>query len=479
MKRKIVLSLFAFFWISAVSALIAAEERPKDFHVSADGQGEYSSVQVAIDAAPAGAVVRIGPGKFQGPVQITKPLTLEGAGADRTFLTADWVNFHECLVDGKGVPKESQAHYQSLRKIAVEKEFGEGPVSAELWRLFGSKPTLTVKGTSDVIMRGLSFSMPGTVKAAGGQTFPMVLLDNAGATVEGCAFVGSAVDGVAINGVSTITMQKCLFGGIHSSGVVVKAEAPSKIQIEDCDVRGCGYAGFKMKGTGDVTVTHCRISAIKYHGIRYDNSSPTITGNVFWGIDRAGIYVDGETKGSIVDNLFFDCGTGSGNEDLIANNTFVRQSGPSPKWRDFAAISVSGTGEQIIRNNVVSGYDHALVLYSTDKKSLNRDNKKFEGNLCDTRNSPIVNVHSIEPKSSYEERGKPEIRELPLPEENWKTTIKFTDPEHGDYSLSEQLPLSNRNLGTRKHAALTSPWPEQPDEKAMLDRIKEAESKVR
>lgn len=468
------LTLLAILWVSLPCASVEADERPKIVHVSADGKTEYSSIQAAIDAAPEGAVVRIGPGNFHGPVHVSKPLTLRGAGADRTFLSADWVNLHECILDGKGVPAESQVDYQRLRKIAIEEEKGEGPVTAELWRTYGAKPTLTVKDANDVVVRGLSISMPGTVKAGGFQVFQMVLLEAAGATMEECAFVGSAVGGVEIKGASTITMRKCLVGGIRSSGIAVNASSGSKIRIEDCDVRGCGYSGIKIRGTGDVTVSDCRIAEIEFHGIRYDDTSPTISGNVFSNITRAGIYVDGKTKGRILDNLFLDSGTGS-NEDLIANNTFVRSASSSPNGQHSIAIYGSGSGEQTIRNNVISGYDNAVAFFSTDKKPLNRDTKTIQGNLCDTISSTIVNKHSIERKNAYQDRPQPEIQELPLPEGNWKMAVKFTDTERGDYSLSPQIEWPSRNLGARKHAALTSPWSEQPAERAMLNQIKAAE----
>ncbi|RKS09631.1 pectinesterase [Nocardiopsis sp. Huas11] len=48
--------------------------------VATDGSGDYSSVQEAVDAAPAGATVRIGAGVYREPVVVATPeLTLVGA----------------------------------------------------------------------------------------------------------------------------------------------------------------------------------------------------------------------------------------------------------------------------------------------------------------------------------------------------------------------------------------------------------------
>ena len=479
MNRAIVLLSVAFLWTSDLWNQSDAADAPKVFQVDASGQPGTTSIQAAIDAAPAGSIVRIGPGTFHGAVLIKKPVTLEGAGADRTFLSANWISLRELILEGKGVPDKDKEDFNKLQKIAIEQEKGEGPVTMQLIQTYGPKPTLAVKETNEVVIRGMSISMPGEVQKGGWQSSPMTFLENAGTTIEDCAFVGSAVEGVEIKGTSNVTMQKCLIGGIRASGVIVKTASPSKITISDCDVRGCGYAGVQIQGTGDVSVTRCRISKVDFRGIRYDNASPTIAGNVFSDINRAGIYLDGKTKGKISENLFFDCGAAGGTEDDIFNNTFTRKNGPSAAWHDFSAIGTSVTSKGKLHHNVISGYNHALVLYSTGQKPLKFDNLKFEGNICQTVKSAIIHAHHAVQKSRVEPRTEPEIVDVPLPEGNWQMQVQFTDPEHGNYSLSPQFEWPDRNCGATKHTSLKSPWPEQEAERAMLQQIKEVESQNR
>lgn len=50
------------------------------------GAGCYSTVQAAVDAAPAGGVVRVAAGTYAGGIRIGKSLTLVGAGSSRTTL---------------------------------------------------------------------------------------------------------------------------------------------------------------------------------------------------------------------------------------------------------------------------------------------------------------------------------------------------------------------------------------------------------
>lgn len=50
-------------------------------------QCEYASIQAAIDAAPEGATVRVGPGTYVETLKIAKSLRLVGAGEDKSTLT--------------------------------------------------------------------------------------------------------------------------------------------------------------------------------------------------------------------------------------------------------------------------------------------------------------------------------------------------------------------------------------------------------
>jgi len=69
------------------TALEMAGAAPKEdttLYVAADGTGEYSSVQEALDAAPAtGATIMVAPGTYREVITVDKPnITLRGAGKD-------------------------------------------------------------------------------------------------------------------------------------------------------------------------------------------------------------------------------------------------------------------------------------------------------------------------------------------------------------------------------------------------------------
>ena len=61
-----------------------------ELSVAADGSGDHTTIQAAVDAARAGTVVRIAPGEYAERISIDKPLPLIGAGWEQTVLTSPY-----------------------------------------------------------------------------------------------------------------------------------------------------------------------------------------------------------------------------------------------------------------------------------------------------------------------------------------------------------------------------------------------------
>ncbi len=80
---KLACSFPPFPAIEAPSARIAAPAKDRAIYVAADGSGEFSSIQRAIDSAQDGALISIAPGVYREVLTISKSnLTLRGANAD-------------------------------------------------------------------------------------------------------------------------------------------------------------------------------------------------------------------------------------------------------------------------------------------------------------------------------------------------------------------------------------------------------------
>ena len=80
-------------WIGLVVATLSlvfggASVGPAFFAPTLDVPGQYASVQQAIEAAPAGAIIRIGPGTYREALVITRPVALIGAADGSTRIDA-------------------------------------------------------------------------------------------------------------------------------------------------------------------------------------------------------------------------------------------------------------------------------------------------------------------------------------------------------------------------------------------------------
>lgn len=86
--RRVLAPAAAVALVVPASLLAAAPAHASSDLCVGSGPGCYSSVQAAVDAAPAGSTIRIHPGTFRGEATVDKSLRLIGAGASRTRLDA-------------------------------------------------------------------------------------------------------------------------------------------------------------------------------------------------------------------------------------------------------------------------------------------------------------------------------------------------------------------------------------------------------
>ena len=145
------LSCFAFFALLAAPAL--AQEAAV-VSVAKDGSGDFATIQEAIDKAADHATIRIGPGEWEELVRITKPVTLEGAGWQKTRLIGDTK------------PEASREQIETLQRILFETKSDETrqEIMAAFHRAYGTLPTLSVSDTSSVVLRGIAILRPGSVQ---------------------------------------------------------------------------------------------------------------------------------------------------------------------------------------------------------------------------------------------------------------------------------------------------------------------------
>ncbi len=462
--------LLAMLWSCILSGLTACGSGSRGdggthgvLDVAADGTATYRTIQAAIDAAAPNTVIRIAAGTYSGPIEITKPIVLQGADWRRTKLMADYADLGEVLKSG-GVPAKSRKRLDDLAQQLKRTDGDKYAAALSALRAeFGPKPTVSITKSRGVVLKSLSISMQGKVREGAYEAFPMVLVKDAAVCMTDCVLAGSPVLGLQVSGTSQVECRNCLIAGIRGTGIVVDVPERSRVHIADSEVRHCGYSGITIKGRGDTTIDNCRIGRMEFHGVRYDNASPTISGSVFFDMNRGGVYANGDTHATIRDNLFLGCAlsTWGRNRDLIELNTFAyRSPRKNAAWGGDAAIVINGDSLPTICANVISQYEHGLILPAKGNSGF-----VLKDNIFDTRDKPIVRWSDAKPSK---------LEEVPLPERNRQASVRFVAPDKGDYSVVKDQ--SGSNTGARRFATVESRWPETPEERELLDRLSKAES---
>lgn len=438
-------------WVWGFSA--AHSQETTVFAVAHDGSGTHASIQKAIDAADPGATIRIGPGVYAGNLVITKPLTLEGAGWDKSRIASGVV--------WSGSPEGAAREHRGKLNAAA----GAGAIQkARDWlaRKYGG-PTLVVRGGDGVVVRGLTFtalSVKGT-----GRSFAtaVVTFEHSRVLMEDCVVTGAQHHGVYIAEGSDVEIRRCLVAGVWRTGVVVGGKSGEEVhaRIVDCDLRNCHYAGMRIGRTaGSTIVERCRISGAAWHGIRYDHVSPVISGNWIFGNARFGIYASGKTEATIRGNVFFRNEMGGvscwfHNRDRIEGNTFVGN------LRE--GLKVLGASEPVVRRNIFHSNPAAIIT-----GPIGSDDDGAEG----TGAPALVENLFADNERTYVVHGpgweEGEDRELDDGTKSVTYDPRFRNAAVGDFGLAADSPARAAGIGVADPIPFKSPWPLLPEEKAII-----------
>ncbi len=450
-----------------------AQADQKTIVVAKDGTGDFQVIQKAINAAPAGSLIKLKEGVFEEPILIEKPLTIEGAGWKKTTIKSRWYTLSEYA-----------EHHPENERIKIEKMFkraGDAPdgeeqvkILSELGKKYGPRSAITIKGTTNVVIRNIKITFPGTRRRGGYARFPAIHLENCGATFNNCVIVDSAVVGFQLTGQCNAVIKNCLIANIRESGMIIDVGSKGSARIIDCDIRNCGYAGVNVdKNSDNVMIKRCRISGAGYHGIRYDDASPTIEDNWIFDNERAAIYIDGKTAAVIRNNMFVANGIWGGGTitSLIENNTIVASAPSQKRWFGLGA-SFSEKSNVTIRNNIFYNNEYGLQLGIKLKADpIVPARYKVENNIF-WNNRHDMSVYTLI-KQTNKSTPKPEQTHVSIGSDNIQVDPQFTNVSKRDFSFMADSPAMKNGIGARPKLSLVSPWEKLKEENTINRNKKE------
>ena len=441
-----------------------ALKRSAVIRVEADGSGDFTSIQAAIDAAAPGTTVRVGSGTFGQPVRIAKGITLEGSGWQKTAIV---VKYDASKLDD---PAVIAAFRQRESKTKTDE------ARAELWREFmvkyGPQPALSISDADNVVVCGMRFTLAGETPAQNTIQFGWAVgIRGSTVTLRDCAVAGSVAGGIIICDRANAEIQDCLVAGVWASGITVmrKSEDGTRARMIGCTVRTCHPDCISLQGVDKNTVIEsCAISASPRFGIDLGVGSPVIRGNRLF--DNAYGIAARNTNATIRGNLLVNNAVAgmrifSGCRDTIEENSFVRSG--------RAGLDVVGRASPTVRRNIFLGNKMAI---ETRDLSGGDASERYEGPLTVEENFFWQNesigffgAEADRPKPGTLVDPKTEAARLAEAGNNRCEDPKFETRESNasDFTLSADSPARKAGAGNGPVPSAESPWPIQPAEVAM------------
>jgi tetratricopeptide (TPR) repeat protein len=174
--------------------------------VSPRGDAPYTSINAAMQSAPANTRIIVKPGHYEESLVLTRPVQIIGEGDPAA--------------------------------IVVQNE--DGPVLQ--------------MSTSKALVKGLSFQG----EAVNNAEFHAVDIGMGRLFLEDCRIQTNSRSAVGIyNAASNPTLRRCIISGAKVSAVVIYAEAGG--HLDQCDISGAGFANVEIRQLANPLLTHCTI----------------------------------------------------------------------------------------------------------------------------------------------------------------------------------------------------------------------------
>jgi hypothetical protein len=463
-----VVRLFLFLICCCWALIARAEVNPSADTIAtiAGTDQQFDSLQAAIDAAPEGATINLGAGRFDERVTITKSLTLVGAGTDATILgpteeaqlaTSSRL---EKIVNRIDSLTRNLEQSQPRREPTPNetKEGRDGYTEVKQLEKQLSTPIISIEGKANVELSSLRVMMPLTPRDGGGlPSVAAIQVKDAGLTLRDVAILGCMGKGIDVSGESKLEVDDCLVAACWGTGISASHPNTAEVHIKNSDIRNNYHYNIGL-GVEKCVIEDCRISGTAWSGISCSGEEVRIERNVLFQNSRA-IYSVGQ-RGVVRKNLIADNGAGAScwyeDQPLYVSNIF---------YKNIAGgVMIAGLATPLVRRNL---FVHSP--YGVNYRPINTAQASF----------PYAQKYHVEQNAfwkvdeplsvtkSTDEVAIPEKNELP-------TGNKVIDPQLEFVGAKEILRIGNEELAreleimSMNGMAVRGRWPLTPEEMAMV-----------
>lgn len=376
---------------TAIPAATATPSAPVTARVAPDSSGDYASLVAAVEAVPPGSTILLDPGTYQlaASLEISKSLSLRGAGMDETFV-AGTDGDEVVLFSGPGsfAAEGITFRYEGTRRARVM-TVDDGEIDIVRCRFVGAIwSEEEEKGGDGLFLRGNTTGSVRESRFEGNELHGIELQDGSQPLLEGNILVENGQNGITYWDESggTARQNTCAQNGMH--GVGVNEQAQPTLEGNIC--KDNSELGIRFSDSAGGTAIQNECIGNGLHGIVVrGGAKPTLEGNRCRENQESGI-------------VYFEEGGG-----LAVGNQCIENG--------LHGIGVEEQAQPTLEGNTCTGNAESGIVYFGQAGGVARQNRCAEDGL-----------HGI----GVNEEARPTLEENTC-EDNIQVGIRFTDNSEG------------------------------------------------
>ncbi|MGC9501101.1 right-handed parallel beta-helix repeat-containing protein [Streptomyces sp. WG7] len=250
--------------------------------VGTQAPGAFATIGEALAQARTGAVIRVGPGRYQENLQINTRVTLVAEGSP------DEVEI--CPRRGSAVSLRADAvmltglTLRGQDKDAPVVDVFAGQVALDGCTVNGAGWTaLLTRGSGSLAARGCRITNPGGAGIVDTSESPSI--------IEGCLFENFGTSAVVIGEQSRPTVRECRMRGARGNGVLANGESAGV--VEDCDISGSDKPALALEGHSSTRVVRTTVHDTAIGLLVTSVARPEVEDTVFEAISTNAIVITG------------------------------------------------------------------------------------------------------------------------------------------------------------------------------------------